>query len=46
VVEVLEAARLSMKERREVFVEEVRRDVRNGRDHLAGKPALVRQEAM
>jgi predicted dehydrogenase len=46
VVEVLEAAQLSMKERREVFVEEVRRDVRNGRDHLAGKSALVGQEAM
>lgn len=46
VVEVLEAAQLSMKERREVFLEEVRRNLQNGFDRLPGKHALVRQEAV
>jgi predicted dehydrogenase len=46
VVEVLEAAQLSMKEHREVFVEEVRRNLRNGLERLPGRSALVRQEAV
>jgi predicted dehydrogenase len=46
VVEVLEAAQRSMKERREVFVDEVRRSLRNGIESSAGQSALVRQEAM
>jgi predicted dehydrogenase len=46
VVEVLEAAQLSMKEHREVFVEEVRRNVSSGSERLPGRAALVRQEAV
>jgi predicted dehydrogenase len=45
VVEVLEAAALSMKEHREVFLEEVRRSVRHRVDPLS-PAALVRQEAV
>jgi predicted dehydrogenase len=41
VVEVLEAAQLSMKERREVFVEEVRRSVRSDLQGRPGSAALV-----
>jgi predicted dehydrogenase len=46
VVEVLEAAQLSMKEHREVFIEEVRRSVRLRVDPPSRAAALVRQEAV
>ncbi|HEY2878875.1 Gfo/Idh/MocA family oxidoreductase [Nocardioides sp.] len=46
VVEVLEAAQLSMKEHREVFIEEVRRSLRVDDEGLLGTAALVRREAV
>jgi hypothetical protein len=46
VVEVLEAASLSMRERREVFIEEVRRSMRAGLERPSGRAGLVRQEAV
>jgi predicted dehydrogenase len=46
VVEVLEAASLSMRERREVFIEEVRRSMRAGLERPSGRAGLLRQEAV
>lgn len=46
VVEVLEAAQLSMKEHREVFIEEIRRSARTDLDRVGKVAGLVRQEAV
>jgi hypothetical protein len=42
VVEVLEAAQLSMKEHREVFIEEVRRSLRHDLARVPATATLVR----
>jgi predicted dehydrogenase len=46
VVEVLEAAQLSMKEHREVFIEEVRRNLHSGLGVRSGSDTLVRRESV
>ncbi len=46
VVEVLEAAQLSMREHREVFIDEVRRSLRTGLAHVGGRPAVLGREAV
>jgi predicted dehydrogenase len=46
VVEVLEAAQLSMKERREVFIEEIRRSLANGVPRIPDLAGIPRREAV